>query len=845
MPRDGARQQTKQKAGNGLVAKEQSRRGWGTLWLENLLRDIRYAVRSLSSVPGYTAALVCTLTLGLGCVTAMLAIVQSVLLLPVNLPQPGRLVQIYSEAGAGGFSAEPHALSYSAIDALRRDTHLFAGVAGYNTMALPVVTADGARVDALMEVTPNFFETLEVSAKLGRTIRPDDAQAPVAVVSDEFWRERMRADPKAIGTVMTISSRSWTVIGVLPRGFHAPGISGGPIVYLPISGGPKDGFGIESAAVIGRLKDGVSMLQARAEAESVFAHAGHTNAEKHRALMMRSYRDLVTGDLQRPLWALLGAALVLLLIACANAANLQIGRTASRMPEMTVRSALGAGFGRLMQQLVTENIVASLAGAVLGGGLAYLAVRAVRHAYAGEYPRFDEIRIHPLVLCAACLLAVAVGVFASVAPALNIRRETSGRFTRRSATPRSRLPGLLVAAQVALTCVLLVTSGLFVRTLQLLENVKLGFDPRGVTSLVLMPENPQQDAQISRGIETRLLQRFENLPGIQSVTLQTEIPFSSYNVSLKGTTDIAGRVFQKGDMAYYSFVSTNFVKTSGIDLLRGRGFVPGDESSGALVALVNEAFVKKFLVGREPLGVTIGFHRNPGDEDDADPLFNRRMTIVGVVQNELQGGDLGAPYEPMVYLDYMVVPKSSFLSEVFSMSAQYAVRSALPEATVAAELRTVVKQDAPTMVEMSLKPMEEEISQSLGQRKLALRLVAGFGIVALILSAVGIYGVLAYSVALRRREIGIRMALGSTRQKAAGLIVGQAGKMVLLGLIPGVAGAWAAGHAVRSFLYGVKALDAETLLAAGAVLLLVSATAAIFPALRAAQVDPVETLRAE
>jgi len=221
------------------------------------------------------------------------------------------------------------------------------------------------------------------------------------------------------------------------------------------------------------------------------------------------------------------------------------------------------------------------------------------------------------------------------------------------------------------------------------------------------------------------------------------------------------------------------------------------------------------------------------------------MSVVGVVENEVQGGDLGAPYEPMVYLDDLALPKGSFLSQLFSMSVQYAVRSALPTATVASELRAVVKQDAPTMVEMSLKPMEEEISESLGQRKLALRLVAGFGIVALILSAVGIYGVLAYSVALRRREIGIRMALGSTRQNAAWLVVRQAGKMILLGLVPGIAGAWAAGHAVRSFLYGVKAFDAETLVAAGAVLLLVAAAAAFIPAIRAAQIDPVDTLRTE
>ena len=846
MPADQARQAAKQKFGNVLATVEQSRTVWGALWLENLLRDIRYALRSLSKVPGYTATLVCTLTLGLGCVTAMLAIVQSVLLLPVDLPHPEKLVQIYADDETGGFSASAHALSYPAIDAVRRNTRSLAGVSGYNLMARPVVTSGGARVNVLMEVTPDFFQTLGIAAKSGRVIRPDDANIPVAVVSDEFWRDRLNGDPKAIGAAVTISGKQWTVVGILPAGFQPPGITGGPVVYLPVwldrSG--QDEFGIESAAVIGRLKDGVSIEQARAQGQSVFAHAGHTDAEKHRALMMRPYKDLVTGNVQRPLWALLGAALVLLLIACANTANLQIGRTASRMPEMAMRSALGAGFSRLMQQLVTENLLVSLLSATLGGGLAFIAVRAVRHAYAGQYPRFSELTVHPLVLGAVCVLAAAVGVVASVAPALRIRRETRKGLTQRNATRKSTLPGLLVAMQVALTCVLLVTSGLFVRTLKLLEDVKLGFDPRGVTTLVLMPENPQQDPQMSRSMETQLLHRFENLPGIQSVTMQTELPFSSYNVALKGTTDVAGRPFQKSDSAFYSFVSTDFVKTGGIELLQGRGFVRDDESNGAIVAVVNEAFVKMFLSGREPIGATIKFHRNPGDTD-ADLPSTRPMTVVGVVENELQGGDLGAPYEPMVYLDYLALPKESFLSEVFSMSAQYAVRSALPESTVAAELRAVVKQDAPTMVEMSLTSMEENVSASLGQRRLALRLVAGFGTVALILSVVGIYGVLAYSVALRRREIGIRMALGSTRAAAAGLVVRQAGTMVLLGLIPGIAGAWAAGNAVRSFLYGVKALDAETLIATGTVLLLVSAAAAFIPAISAARVDPVETLRTE
>ncbi|HEX5434462.1 MAG TPA: ABC transporter permease, partial [Candidatus Angelobacter sp.] len=459
MPPEHARREAKPKFGNIPPAATQSRRVWSAVWLENLLRDVRYAARSLSTVPGYTTTLACTLALGLGCVTAMLAIVQSVLLRPVNLPHPDRLVEIYTQNGSKGFSAGLGAMSYASIEALRRGAHSFTGVSGYNTMVQPVVTAYGARVDLLMDVTSGFFQTLGVSAKFGRAIGPDNATAPVVVVSDNFWRERLNANPKAIGTAITIAGKQWTVIGILPAGFQAPGTTGAPVVFVPASvdSSGQDEFKMQSATVIARLRSGVTMQQARDEVQSVLLHAAGTGEEKQKSLTMRSYQELITGDMQQPLWALLGAAMLLLLIACANAANLQIGRTASRMPEMTIRSALGAGLGRLVQQLVTENVLVSLFGAVLGTGLAFIAVAVARHAYAGKYPRFDELKIHPSVLCAVCMLAMTVGVIVSLAPALGVYRRTAGRFASRSATRKSRLSGLLVATQVALTCVLLVT----------------------------------------------------------------------------------------------------------------------------------------------------------------------------------------------------------------------------------------------------------------------------------------------------------------------------------------------------------------------------------------------------
>lgn len=850
MPPNQARQAAQRKFGNVLVTVERSRRVWGGLRLENLGRDFQYAIRSLKTVPGYTAALVCTLALGMGCVTAMLAIVQSVLLRPVDLPDPGQLVAIYAENGPKEGNSAPRGISYASIEELRRDTNTFASVSGYNTIVQPVETADSLRAAPLVGVTPGFFQTLAVSARFGRLIGPEDASAQVAVLSDEFWHERLQGIPNAVGSTIAISGRQWTVIGVLPPGFHSFGMTGAPTVFLPLSLvsthlGPRGVFKVDSAMVIGRLKHGVSIEQARTDAQNILTHGAGAAMEKQRVPVIRSYQEFVAGEMHRPLWALLGAALFLLLIACVNAANLQIGRTASRMPEVAIRSVLGAGLGRLMQQLIIENVVVSMSSAALAGGLSFLVVAAVRQAYGDKYPRFDEIAVHPLVLFIACFLAVVVGIVISVVPALSSYRKMISCCTERTVTRSSRLPGLLVASQVALTCVLLVTTGLFMRTLQSLENVQLGFDPRGITTLVLMPENQQQDPQLSRQIETRLLRKFETLPGIQSVTMQSEIPFSDYHIGLRGNTDVSGRPYQKGDSANYSFVSTNFVQTSGVRLLQGRGFIQGDESNGAIAVLVNEAFVRMFLTDRQPLSAILRFHRDQGNTSGRVP-FTEPMTIVGVVQNEFQGGNLGAPFEPMVYLNYLALPKTSFLSAVFSASAQYAVRSNLPESIVASELRAAVKQEAPAMAEMSLKRMEESISKSLGERRLALRLVSGFSIVALLLSAIGIYGVLAYSVSQRRREIGIRMALGSTQWNAAGLVAGQTGKMVLLGLLPGVVGAWVTGHTVvRSFLFGVKAWDAETFAVAGAVLLLVSATAAFLPALRATQIDPIETLRAE
>ena len=811
--------------------------------LLNVYNDLRYTLRGLRNAPGYAATVILTLALGLGVVTTMLAIVDSVLLRPVALPHPEQLVMLSAKGTEAGTT---YSLSYKRIEALRREAHSFTAVSGYNTMLRPIGTSDGARMALLTEVTPQFFNMLGVRAKFGRLLGDADRTAPVAVVSAAFWQERLHRDPHAIGKTIKLSGRLQTVIGVLPEGVRFPQGTEAPVVYMPIdlnAKGEDDLLG-DSAMVMARLKPGVSTQQALAETRSVIAHSGTENTVAHETFVMSSYNDYLTGGLETPLLALLGGVGILLLIACANAANLQIARAMGRMAEINIRSALGASFGRLVQQAMTESIVVSLLGATLGSALAYTLVAVVRRAYGQQFSRFDELAVHSAVFGACALLAVAVGVLASLAPVLSIRRRIGVKTTTIQVTRRSRLPGLLATFQIALTCVLLVVIGLFVRTFQALENVKLGFDPHGVTTMVLMPEDQHKDPELARQMDTRLLERFGALPGVQAATMQTAVPFSSYNFFLNGATEVEGRAFHEGDTAFYSLVSTNFVRASGLHLLRGRALLPQDDASAAMVAVVNEAFVKQYLATHDPLGASIKAHRNPGDTD-ADIPFTQPLTVVGVVENELQGGDLGAPFRPMVYIDYRQLPKNSPLSPVFSLVSEFAVRSRLPQSVLDKELRTAVKQIAPDMTEMSLQPMETGIAQSLSERRLALRLVAAFSGVALLLAAVGIYGVLAYSVAGRTREIGIRMALGCTRAGTLRLVAGQAAAMAVAGLALGLAGAWPATRAVKTFLFGVPPFDPLTLTLAALLLLAVCTAAAAIPAYRATQVDPIEALRTE
>jgi predicted permease len=811
--------------------------------LQGLTGDLRYAIRGLRNAPGFAITMILTLAVGLGAVTTMLAIVDSVLLTPVALPHPEELVSLTVRSTQRD---DANNLSYQQVDTLRRHASSFSAVGSYTMLPRPIVTADGSRTALLSEVNAGFFTMLGIHAQQGRLFTSADETAPVAVVNASFWRERLHADPKAVGSTIQISGQPRTVIGIMPEGIHFPEGVDSSFVFLPLhlDSTKQDDLFNDTARVLARLKPGVTLRQASEEAQSILDHSGDKSNSNFQRIVLQSYTQEMTQDLRGSLFALLGGVAVLLLIACANAANLQIARVSARISEMSVRSALGASFSRLLRQIITESLVVSLAGAALGATLAWILVALIRHAYGPRYARFDELTVHVAPLAACIFLAVLAAVLASIAPMGRIRRQVSITAATHRATRSSRLPGFLVALQVALTCVLLVISGLFVRTFNALQNVHLGFDPDHITSMVLIPNDPHINPEVSRQTLTTLLEQFNTLPGVQSATMQSSIPFSNFNVTLNGTTVISGRAYQPTDAAFYSLVSTNFVQASGMHLLRGRTFTTQDESSASMTALVNQAFVQRYLSGRNPIGVTIGLHRDPTDRDEDMPIKGS-LTVIGVVENELQGGDLGAPFQPLVYVNYRQLAPGTPFVQVFNMAQEFAIRSTLAQSALDSELRRVIRQTAPDMSEMLLRPMEQSIADSLDQRRLALQLVTAFGAIALLLAAIGIYGVLAFSVIQRRKEIGIRMALGSSRTGAVHLIARQAAQMILAGFLVGTAAAWPAGRAIQSFLFGVQPIDPAALATSAVILVIVCAIAAAAPAWRAAQVNPVEALRAE
>ncbi len=812
--------------------------------MQGIWHDVRYALRQMRRSPGFAVTAVLTLGLGLGTATAMLAIVDSVLLRPVALPHASQLVSMTRNLKGNPLQDIP----FKDIKELQDHARGFAALGAYESLPGPVKTSAGTRVALVVQASAHFFAVPDVPARFGRVLGAQDAHQPVAVVSDAFWRETLHADPHALGSTITIEGKLRTIVGVLPAHFDLAQHISGSVVYVPLDldSSGKDEHQFDSAQVVGRLRDGVTPAGALAEARPIYAHTSRPEEKDRGQLLLLPYREVMTGDEKPALMALLGACAMLLLISCANSANLQIARALGRVGEMHMRSALGASRARLLRQIVTESVVVSLLGAGLGFLLAAGAVHAIRTVYGQQFARFDELRFHPEVFCLCTLLAVLAGVLAALAPAFQTLR-AQGRLhatVTTKVTRRSRLSGWLIAGEIALTCILLTATGLLLQSFRALEHTPMGIDPQHVTQITLLPTDPHETTQQLKQTFERLLQALGALPGVEAATMQTSLPFSQFTLSMNSTIHLFGRPASKDDESDVSLVSTGYNRTLGIPMRAGRPLQPADDGSASPVCLVNEAFIRHYFPAHTPLGQIVEFTAASKDTDDR--FLKKPVTIVGVVPDEITGRSLADRPRPTMFLNFLQYPAEGAQARfIFGIAPQFAVRSLLPEAVLTREIRGALKQAAPDLAEMQIAEMSAGIQNSLRNQQLALRLTGGFGALALLLAAVGVYGVLAYTVAQRTREIGIRLALGSSRSAAMTLVMRQAAVMVAAGLAVGLLAEWPTSRALHSFLFGVGAFDPLTLAFVILLLLLVCAFAAARPAWQATRIDPTEALRAE
>ncbi|HKG96157.1 MAG TPA: ABC transporter permease [Gemmatimonadaceae bacterium] len=802
-------------------------------WLESVRQDAAYAVRQARRAPGFTALAVLTFALGIGATTAVFTVVDGVLLRPLPLAEPERLLSLQSVDSSGG--AFPAVSVANWLDWRERNRTLEDAAVYSRDFPTPVLDEGGGLLVAGRQVSGNFFAVVRPPMLVGRpfTEQEAEARAPVAVVGERLWRRVLGADPR-LARPLHIGDRAYTVVGVVADSRAFP--SGtelwttGP---LPKNRGPFRNYIGHSA--VGRLKPGVTLAQADADLDAI---AAAIRAEEPGTLYSYGVgvfplRTALVGDVSAYLSVLLGAVGFVLLIVCANLASANLARGTARAHEMAVRVALGAGRGRLLRQLLVEHTLPALAGGAAGVWLAVAGVRAFLASSAAEIPRASEVGVDVRVLAFALVVSVVAGLLSGLLPAL----QASGRGSLRNAIALGggrgavrgarTLPGaVLIAAEIALALVLLAGAGLLIRSFRTLLGRGLGFDSRGMV-MADVTLSPRRYADSTRSVAywEALLASLGSVPGVTAAGAANWVPLGNSGTSF---VELADRPGEKVPGAGYRAVSDGYFRALGVPLLSGRFFGPGDVLGSERVAIVNRAAARLYWPGEPtPLGRSL---RTPGMEG----LRPAWLTVVGVVGDVRQGG-LERDPAPEVYVVYRQVP-------MWARSMTAVVRGRLPAEQLVGVVRQRVRALDPQIV-TDVEPFAARLDQSIAERRLIMSLLAGFGAFALALAAIGVYGVLSFGVAQRTREIAVRAALGAERGRLLRLVLGGALRVVAAGVAAGLVGAYFLTALVRTMLVDVRPTDPLSFAAATLILVAVGLAAGFVPAWRAARVDPAEALR--
>jgi putative ABC transport system permease protein len=814
--------------------------------MPELISDVRYAFRSLARAPGFAAVAIVTLALGIGANSAIFSVLNGVVLRPLPYESPGELVRVASRFPTLGF--DRFWISPPEYMELRERTRSFASFGAYRT-GMSSVGGGDAPIRAVSSVaTADLFETLGVPARLGRPFNADEdvpGGENVATLSYELWQRAFGGDPDIVGRGIIVNGNDTRVTGVMPPGFDVADARVEIWVPVRLDQGNRQNRGSHFLDVVARLNAGTTIEQARAELGVLLQGWAEANPDTHvpspdnHPIFITGLQEDLIGGTRPALMLLFGAVGFVLLIACANVANLLLARAESRQKEIAVRAALGAGRARLVRQFLTEGVVLSLVGGALGLFVGYAGLRLLLATNPRGIPRALEIGLDGTVLFFTLVVSVVTGLIFGLAPALHLTRRTvtqslrdgSGRTTAGGA--RQQVRRLLVVSEVALAVVLVVGSGLMLRSFAELQKVDPGFDPEGLLSFQLFlpaasyPEPTDQSAFLER-----LVDRLGSMPGVTSASAMSGLPprrdVNANDTEFEGLTPTPdGPAFNTD---YWQFVTRDYLRTMDIPLRDGRLFTYADEG-GAPVILINERLAEVFYPDMNPIGRRL---RPPGDDVPW-------LTIVGVVKDVKQGG-LEEPTGTEIYFLYPQVARQvGFAPRTMNI----VLRAAGDPDLLTNAARSEVRSLDPQLPVANMASMKDVLYQSVARPRFITLLLAVFAGVALALAAIGTYGVMAYSVAQRRQEIGIRMALGAQASTVLGMVLGQGLAVAGLGLALGVAGALALTRLMSALLFNVSATDTFAFLTAPLLLALVALTACYIPARRATRVDPAMVLKQE
>lgn len=839
LPRDEATRRARMAFGGLEHVKEECRDSRGISMFDVAMQDLRYALRVLFKSPGFTVVAVLSLALGIGANTAVFSLVNAVLLRPLPYPQPERIVHLTRQIGGEFYDA----LSIPQMQFWQEHSTVFASIAGHRGTGERTLVA-GLMRDPIKAtaITTDFFRTLGIAPVLGREFEPDETRpgGPRGIIlSDALWRRIFSADPNVLGRAVTLDEDSYTVVGVLPPSFWFPQATDAFTPLRPSGGLMDTGTNTE---VLARLRPGITPQQAQAEMATIFESYRRAFPNRvfreERGIQLVPYRDRLVGEVRTNLLVLFGAVLLLLLICCSNLASLLLARLAARQKEIAIRLALGGGRARLLGQFLVENLVLGVMGGCAGVLTGYALLRGLIALVPFDLPVSAPVRLDGMVLLFAAAIALGTVVFFSVPPVLSSRRldaNTALNSAGRSAgtgpsTQRAR--SVLVVAEVALSVALLVSAGLLIQTLYRLHHEHLGFSTENLLTFntPFAPEHRRNPAE-QWSYERAIMERLQAIPGVRSVAAANSLPLAGWN---NIPTQREGHPEQSIGGMEYRIVTPGYFEAMSIPVLRGRTLTAGDTRSSTPVMVVNETVARAWWPKENPIGdhVVVGRFK----QREFPEALELPREVVGVV-GDTKTASIKFAAQPTVYIP---APQAAHEGNRMSWVVRYAVSEGLAE-----QIRRAVTGVDPAQRITRLQSMTQLVAAGTSDSRFDAWLFGSFAGLALALTAIGVYGLLSFSVAQRRREIGTRIALGATRPDILRMVLKHGVGLTTAGLVLGLAGAFATTRLLAALLYGVRPKDPFSFVAVAALLLAVGLAASYLPARRATKVDPIVALRYE